>query len=188
MRRRLLVGLAIAGLLAGAARAEVVLSMNDNHTVLDDKANQVAPDPVKPDTVDIIDVSNFPPRITATIDVPGSVVGPPLAIWVARDESWAIVTAATKADPQGKFGISPDDRVSVVKANPPRVIQTTTTGAGATVVRVSPAAPWPWSATAQRAPFQSSRSRTITWSPLASSTSARPPAPAAWCSCMTATI
>jgi DNA-binding beta-propeller fold protein YncE len=140
MRRHLLVASAIVGTLAGAARAEIVLSMNDNHTVLDDKANQVAPDPVKPDNVDIIDVGNFPPRITGTIDVPGSVVGPPLAIWVAPDESWAIVTAATKADQQGKFGISPDDRVSVVDltANPPHVIQTTSAGAGATVVRVSP--------------------------------------------------
>jgi DNA-binding beta-propeller fold protein YncE len=50
------------------------------------------------------------------------------------------VTSATKADPQGKFGISSDDRVSVIdlKTSPPRVIQTTTAGPGSTVVRVSP--------------------------------------------------
>jgi DNA-binding beta-propeller fold protein YncE len=141
MRRHLLIASAtLMSMLAGAARADIVLSMTDNHTVMDSEANQVAPDPVKPDTLDIIDVGGFPPRIIGTVDVPGSVVGPPLAIWVARDESWAIVTAATKADRQGKFGISPDDRVSVIdlEANPPHVIQTTTAGAGATTVRVSP--------------------------------------------------
>src|SRR5690242_7191671 len=108
MHRRLLIASAMVGMLASAARADIVLSINDNHTVLDDKANQVAPDPVKADTVDVIDVGSFPPRVIGTIEVPGSVVGPPLAIWVAPDESWAIVTAATRADPQGKFGISPD--------------------------------------------------------------------------------
>jgi hypothetical protein len=86
MRRPLLVASALMGMLAGAAQADIVLSMNDNHTVLDDKANQVAPDPAKPDTIDIIDVANFPPRIIGTIEAPGSVVGPPLAIWVAPDE------------------------------------------------------------------------------------------------------
>ena len=140
MRRRLLIASAMVGLWAATARADVVLSMNDNHTVLDEQANQVAPDPVKPDTIDIIDIRNDPPRIVGTIEAPGSVVGPPLAVWVAPDESWAITTAATKADPQGKFGISPDDRVSVIdlRADPPRVIQTEHAGLGATVVRVSP--------------------------------------------------
>jgi DNA-binding beta-propeller fold protein YncE len=114
--------------------------MNDNHTVLDAQANQVAPNPAKPDTVDLIDVGQYPPRIVRTFEAPGSVVGPPLAVWVAPDETWAIITAATKADPQGKFGISPDDRVSVIdlKADPPQVIQTVNAGAGATVVRLSP--------------------------------------------------
>jgi DNA-binding beta-propeller fold protein YncE len=126
--------------ITGAARADVILSMNDNHTVLDDKANQVAPDSARPDSIDVIDVSQYPPRITATIEAPGSVVGPPLAIWVAPDESWAISTAATKAEPGAKFGIAPDDRVSVIDlaAKPPKVTQTLTAGSGATVVRVSP--------------------------------------------------
>jgi DNA-binding beta-propeller fold protein YncE len=90
--------------------------------------------------VDVIDMSGGAPRITATVAVPGSVVGPPLAVWVAPDESWAMVTAATKADPAGKFGIAPDDRVSVIDlaASPPRVVQTVAAGAGATVLRVSP--------------------------------------------------
>lgn len=123
-----------------ARAADLIVSMNDNHTVLDADANQVAANPVRPDTADIIDVSQSPPRIVATFDVPGSVVGPPFAVWVSPDGGWAILTSATKADPAAKFGIAPDDRVSVVDltANPPRVTQTLTAGAGATTVRVSP--------------------------------------------------
>ena len=85
-----------------AARADIVLSSNDGHTVQDEQKNLVAPKEVHPDTVSLIDVSHYPPTITATIEVPGSVVGPPTAAWIAKDESWAIVTSATKADPQAK--------------------------------------------------------------------------------------
>jgi len=123
-----------------AARADLVLSSNDGHTVLDAQMNQVAPDPVKPDTLSLIDVSQYPPTIQATIEVPGSVVGPPMAVWIASDESWAIVTSATKAEAGAKFGIAPDDRVSVIDltAAPPKIVQSTNAGAGATMVRLSP--------------------------------------------------
>ena len=137
-----------ACLLAGAcliattltARADLVLSSNDGHTVQDAQKNLVAPSEVKPDTVSLIDVSRYPPTIKATIDVPGSVVGPPMAAWIAKDETWAIVTSATKADPAGKSGIGPDDRVSVLDltASPPKIAQSTNAGAGATMVRLSP--------------------------------------------------
>ncbi len=131
----------LIGLLAaGPAWADIVVSMNDNHTVLDADANQVAPADARADTIDIIDVSQTPPRITQTIEAPGGVVGPPLAVWVAPDESWAITTASTKAQPGAKFGIAPDNRVNVIDlaSKPARVVQTLEAGAGATVVRVSP--------------------------------------------------
>ena len=123
-----------------AARADIVLSSNDGHTVQDDQKRLVAPKEVHPDTISIIDVSHYPPTITATVEVPGSVVGPPTAAWVAKDESWAIVTSATKADPQAKDSIAPDDRVSVIDltTNPPKFNQNLTSGLGATTVRVSP--------------------------------------------------
>jgi DNA-binding beta-propeller fold protein YncE len=123
-----------------AVRAEIVLSSNDGHTVQDDQKVLVAPKDPHPDTVSVIDVSQFPPKVTATIEVPGSVVGPPTAAWVAPDESWAIVTSATKLDPQGKGGTGPDDRATVIDltAKPPKVTQSLNAGAGATTVRVSP--------------------------------------------------
>ncbi len=122
------------------ARADIVLSSNDGHTVQDDQKRLIAPNEVHPDTISIIDVAHYPPTIAATVEVPGSVVGPPTATWVARDESWAIVTSATKSDPQGKDGIAPDDRVSVIDltGKPPKITQSLTSGAGATTVRLSP--------------------------------------------------
>ncbi len=128
-------------LVAGPAwAADIILSMNDNHTVLDDQVNQVAADPLRPDTIDLIDIGQDPPRIVGTFEVPGSVVGPPFAVWMAPDSSWAILTAATKADPTAKFGIASDDRVSVLDltTSPPHVTQTLHAGAGATTIRLSP--------------------------------------------------
>ena len=133
-------GLLATALLCGGARAEIAISSNDAHTVLDAAANQVAPAEVKPDTVSVIDMAANPPRVTATLEAPGSVVGPPMAVAIAPDESFAIVTGATKAQPGAPFGIAPDDTVTVIdlRASPPAVVQTLRAGAGATTVRITP--------------------------------------------------
>jgi DNA-binding beta-propeller fold protein YncE len=122
------------------AQADTVLSSNDGHSVMDSSMTIVAAKPPAPDTVSLIEVGRYPPVVKATIEVPGSVVGPPMAAWIARDASWAIVTSATKADAAAKTGISPDDRVSVLDltSNPPKIAQSLTAGLGATEVRVSP--------------------------------------------------
>ena len=135
-----LLAAAIAATLPISARADVVLSSNDGHSVMNAAKTIVAPDPPGPDTITVIDVKSYPPRIKATFEAPGSVVGPPGAIWISKDESWGIVTAATKADAAVKGGISPDDRVAVfdLASNPPKVTQNLTAGTGATQVRVSP--------------------------------------------------
>lgn len=129
-----------AAVMSATARADVVLSSNDAHSVMDEHKTIVAPDKPAADTVTVIDVGRYPPRIRATFEAPGSVVGPPGAIWISKDESWGIVTAATKADPAAKSGLSADDRVSVfdLTSTPPKVVQSLTAGAGATQVRVSP--------------------------------------------------
>lgn len=131
-------GLLAATALAGAARADIAVSSNDAHTVMDD-GSQVAAKPTPADSVSIIDLKGKP-KIVATVQAPGSVVGPPMAVWVAPDESWVIVTGATKATEGAPGGIGPDDKVSVIDlaASPPKVVQTLAAGAGATTVRVSP--------------------------------------------------
>lgn len=137
--RAILIGALAAAALTGAARADLAVSSNDSHTVLKDGV-QVAPDDVKPDTVTVIDLKAGPPKIVGTVDAPGGVVGPPTAVAVAPDESFAIVTGSTKADKSAKDGIAPNDQVSVIDltSNPPKVVQTLEAGAGATTVRIAP--------------------------------------------------
>jgi DNA-binding beta-propeller fold protein YncE len=137
---KLLFAAVVAGLPI-AAMADVVISSNDAHTVMDAQKTLVAPPKPASDTITVIDVKSYPPTIKATFEAPGSVVGPPGAIWISQDESWGIVTSATKADADAKSGgISPDDRVAVfdLADTPPKVVQTLTAGLGATQVRVSP--------------------------------------------------
>ena len=137
--RRVLAGLLAVTAWALPARADLALSSNDAHTILDNGA-QVASPEAAADTLSVIDLAASPPSIRATLDVPGSVVGPPMAVAVAKDESFAIVTAATKADPAGPAGISPDNQVSVIDltTTPPQVVQTLQAEAGATTVRIAP--------------------------------------------------
>jgi DNA-binding beta-propeller fold protein YncE len=138
---KLLLAAVVTSALPIAAMADVIVSSNDGHSVMDAQKTIVAPNPAGPDTITVIDVKSYPPKIKATFQAPGSVVGPPGAIWLSKDESWGIVTSATKADAAAKSGgISPDDRVAVfdLTANPPKVTQNLTAGLGATQVRVSP--------------------------------------------------
>ena len=124
---------------AAPASAEIAVSSNDSHTVLVNGV-QVAAKNAPPDTVSIIDLAHYPPRIIATVEAPGSVVGPPMAVAVARDESYAIVSSATRLDAADASKIVPDNRVSVIdlKTTPPKVVQQLTAGDGATVVRIAP--------------------------------------------------
>src|SRR5690348_15537156 len=80
------------------AAAEIAVVSNDGHTVTIEGVQQAAK-PAKPDTVAIVDLAHYPPKILGTVEAPGSVVGPPMAVAVAKDESFAIVTSATKLDP-----------------------------------------------------------------------------------------
>ncbi len=137
--RMLLAGLLALTTLAEPARADIAISSNDAHTVLDNGVQVAAPE-APADTISVIDLASYPPSILATLEVPGSVVGPPMAVAIAKDESFAIVTSATKANASGPAGISPDDRVSVIDltATPPQVVQSLQAGSGATTVRISP--------------------------------------------------
>lgn len=137
--KRIVLCAALALAMPGTGWAEIAVVSNDAHTVLDD-GKQIAAPGAPADTVAIVDLAQSPPRIVGEVAAPGSVVGPPMAVAVAPDESWAVVTSATKADPGGTGGIGPDDRVSVIdlRSQPPKVLQILQAGAGATVVRFSP--------------------------------------------------
>jgi DNA-binding beta-propeller fold protein YncE len=129
--------LAFAMFLAPAG-AEIAVSSNDAHTITIN-GQQIPAEPAAADTLSLIDLAHYPPQVTATSEVPGSVVGPPYAVAVAHDESFAIVSSATKIDPADPKKIVPDDRVALIDlTGGPRVVQQVTAGAGATSVGISP--------------------------------------------------
>ena len=115
---------------ATAALAQIAVSVNDNKMVLDNGVPKVVTNP-QPDTVAIIDMKSMPPRLLDEISVPASVVGPPLSVAVAPDESLALVTSAVKVSPTDPSKTVPDNRLSVIDLTmrPPQVIATLSTGA-----------------------------------------------------------
>src|SRR5437868_10495090 len=126
-------GTAVVGMLGHTpvVLAQIAVSANDNKLVLVNGVSTVAQNPA-PDTVAIIDLKQFPPRVMAEIEAPTSVVGPPLSVAITPDESLALVTAAMKIDPNDATKQIPDNRLSVIdlKASPPAVIATVETGKG----------------------------------------------------------
>jgi len=120
------------------AHAEIAVSSNDAHTIMANGQAVVA-NPPRPDTLSIIDLAQYPPQVKATIDVPGSVVGPPNSVAVAKDESFAVIASSSKLDPADAKKIVPDDRVSLVELSAtPRLVQQVTAGAGAASIGISP--------------------------------------------------
>jgi DNA-binding beta-propeller fold protein YncE len=142
MPQRLARTAALAAILVAAAiptaRADLLISANDGKAVLVNGVNTVPDNPV-PDSVTIINLAVTPPQVVAEIAMPTSLVGPPSSVAIARDESFALVTAATKLDPADKKKVVPNNIVSVVdlQATPPKVIATHETGAGASGVAIN---------------------------------------------------
>jgi len=134
----LVIGLLAVLVLVPAAAAQLAVSANDNKVVLINGVSTVVKNP-PPDTVAIIDLKQFPPKILAEIDVPTSVAGPPLSVAITPDESLALVTSAMKIDPADATKQIPDNRVSVIdlKASPPSVIATLEAGKGASGVSIN---------------------------------------------------
>jgi DNA-binding beta-propeller fold protein YncE len=120
------------------AAAQFAVSANDGKAVLVDGVNQVPANP-SPDSVTVIDLGASPPKVVAEIKAPASVVGPPSSVAVAPDESFALVTAATRLDPADPKKVVPDSKVSVIdlKASPPAVVATVDAGAGAAGVAIN---------------------------------------------------
>ncbi|TCZ58535.1 YncE family protein [Roseicella aquatilis] len=130
MKRLLLAGLAALALPA-AARAQLLLSANDNKVVLENGAVRTLRDP-QPDTLSVIDLASGTPALRAEIAVPASVVGPPSSVAVTPDERLALVTANQRPDPDQNGKLVPGASMAVIDltASPPRLVATLTTGSG----------------------------------------------------------
>ena len=124
--------------LSSGASGQLAVSANDGKAVLIDGVNSVPANPPR-DTVMLIDLNAKPPKVVAEIEVPTSVIGPPLSVAVARDESFALVTAASKIDAADPKKTAPDDKLSVIdlKASPPKVSAQLQAGKGAAGVSIN---------------------------------------------------
>jgi len=135
MTRRMTGALA-AGLLllCTPAGAQLALSGNDGkQPQLGDK-----PTDIKPDTVTVIDLGSYPPKIRGQVEVPYSMIGEPTSVAVAHTGRFALVTASQKYDDVKK--VVPDDKLSVVDLGDPdhpKVIQTLSAGQGPSGVSIN---------------------------------------------------
>src|SRR5262249_22172239 len=66
-------------------------------------------------TVSIIDLRANPPKLLAELDVPNSVVGPPLNVAISPREDIALITSNQKIDPNDPSKTIADDKVTVVE-------------------------------------------------------------------------
>lgn len=133
-----LFGLLLAPMLVCAsAHADIAVSANDAHSTLTDGVSGFVKDGPA-DNVSVIDLSQSPPRIIASVDAPASVIGPAQGVFVARDESFTIVASANRVE---AGAVKPDNRVSVIdlSVSPPKLVQQVTAGAAANAVAVNPA-------------------------------------------------
>ncbi len=136
----LLVRASAVCLLAAAgfgAHAQLVLSANDGKVTLVDGVMKTVEGT---DTLSVIDLSSGIPKVTARIDVPTSIVGPPMAVDVTRDRKLALVTAAfvRKADEPMAATVAADIVTIVdLTTNPPSIVGTAQAGLGAAGVSIN---------------------------------------------------
>jgi len=124
-----LLGLLLAAKVAWAAPFMIV--GNDEKVLSDDKGKPII-SPTGNDTVQIIDVAKpMAPKIVATLRLENSIVGPPVNLAIAPDNSIALVAdSMTVVDDNGTRKMVPTDKLFVIdlKSQPPKLVQTLTLG------------------------------------------------------------
>jgi DNA-binding beta-propeller fold protein YncE len=118
------------------AIAQLAVSANDNKQINTAGVGSFVANPA-PDTVTVIDIGAFPPKVIGEVVAPSSVVGPPSSVAVAPDESFALVSAAMKKDPADATKMVSDNRLSVIDLKGLKVVQTVIAGDGAAGVAIN---------------------------------------------------
>lgn len=126
-------------LCASCATAQLAVVTVDNKVALDNGVVKVVPN-APADHVLLLDLASNPPKIVGEVAAPTSVVGPPLAVAIAPDQSIALVTGAMKIDTAKNTQV-PDNKLSVIDltVRPPKVLATLEAGLGATGVSINKA-------------------------------------------------
>jgi DNA-binding beta-propeller fold protein YncE len=124
---------AAGGLLlaAGVARAQLLITGNDEKVWFDETGKTVNQPPGK-DTVSIIDIKDpIKPRILASLPLMNTIIGPPVNLAITPDEHLALVANSLDwvKDGQGWKGV-PDNKIYVIdlNASPPAHIASVEVG------------------------------------------------------------
>jgi DNA-binding beta-propeller fold protein YncE len=120
-------GLALCGAASGA-RAQYLVTGNDEKRGYDDKGKMIETAPGK-DSVSIVDIGNrVQPKIIATLPLKNSIHGPPTNVAITPDNRLALIANAVDSVADGNRGYKtmPDDEVYVVDltATPPKIVDT----------------------------------------------------------------
>ncbi len=105
-----------------ALAADLIVSANDAKYVRV-LGRDTYPDGTGPDTLTVLDASQFPPAVKATVEVEHTIIGPPQAVAITPDGKLAIVGAPTRYDYAAKKVIF-DTFLQVIdlEATPPKLI------------------------------------------------------------------
>jgi len=118
-------------LVSGAANAQIMIIGNDEKPGWDAAGKPILREPGH-DTLSIIDMSKPDAlRIIATIPLANSIIGPPTNLAVSPSRDIALVANSVVPDGKGPdYKLVSDDKVYVIdlKANPPAIAGTVTTG------------------------------------------------------------
>ncbi len=145
MRFTFLTAAILAGTLIGSGSVPVfgqtLIVGNDEKNGVDQNLKPIIREPGH-DTLSVLDISNpGTPRITATIPLMNSVVGPPTNLAIVPPGDLALVANSVMPVVEGwGHRLEPDDKVFIIdlKASPPKVIGTVTVGKQPSGMAISP--------------------------------------------------
>src|SRR5437764_13009263 len=107
-----------------ALAADIIVSAQDGKFVRVE-GRATFPEPAPPDSLVVLDASQFPPVVKATVDagLEHTVQGPPQAVAITPDGRLAIVAAPTRYDYAGKKELF-DNFLQVVdiESSPPKLV------------------------------------------------------------------
>jgi DNA-binding beta-propeller fold protein YncE len=134
--------LTAASMLAGATQAAPYMIVgNDEKLVWDDQGKPVLSAPGR-DSVLILDLAEpEAPKVVANLPVKNSIVGPPVNLAITPDGALALVADSVNVTKDGEaLKQEPDSKVHVIdlRANPPRVVTSLTTGKQPSGLDISP--------------------------------------------------
>ncbi len=120
---RLVAVIGLVSVYLPTAQAQIVVAGNENKMDLR-SGEQVVVFDAEPDSISVIDFSQFPPLVEHVSGIPNSVIGPPSNVAISPDGKLALISSSLKLDADEEKGHVPDTRINVVDltSTPPRLV------------------------------------------------------------------